>query len=363
MQRYEDLNLKIHSLELQMGRECDSSLATELIVRALRLGAVYLDLYLFKSSFVLPDEVLQSETLTGLFVRGCTVGLRRRNIIYSKLKSLDISWATVINGDLVRDLILRCPLIEGLTLRVTDCRIKLSEFHNHEYKYLDCFDVRESVHKHGLWPKLAHLKELVIWPLDCRSYYNWRGARICSPSLERIVIRLSPHVILRAEFDVPNLRRFEFHGSALSHLHFEAASCRKWESDLHILCYPHMLATSWLSSLDQLVGMLSDVSVHILVRAWDRHVWEEVAACLATPLVVESLTLEGPQVSSAFLDSLFSTFCPKFIIQGCDARDAINEYLVDLVCKRVLEEVNEGPWEDDKYGVKIVRFQLRWGHQ
>ncbi|KAH6808787.1 hypothetical protein C2S51_026570 [Perilla frutescens var. frutescens] len=117
MQRYEDLKLRIGSFRLEMlGAEPhDQSLARELIVKAMKLGADDLNVGFvtaYPTSFVLPEEVLGSETLVRLSVTGCVIDVGRNvEVACAKLRSLNL-FGVIMNGDLVRDLIPRLPFVE-----------------------------------------------------------------------------------------------------------------------------------------------------------------------------------------------------------------------------------------------------------
>ncbi|XP_057771858.1 putative F-box/LRR-repeat protein At5g41840 [Salvia miltiorrhiza] len=216
MQRYEDLNRNIKSFKLLMKGNDDSDLARELILKAIKLGATDLTLQFSISDtnrcFVLPDEVLESKTLVRLYVLGLTVDLERRNkaVACSNLKYLWLSQASV-KGDLIRDLISRCPSIEELTLFHTSLfgyeRRRWSPSHDHQFDNLKCLRLiclGVKLHDHDeLWNNSPSLKVLVIW--DENSDY----VRICSPSLERISIRILHDKIWNGEFDVPNIQNFK----------------------------------------------------------------------------------------------------------------------------------------------------------
>lgn len=77
MDRYEELNLKIDTFSLNIPHNLHSprhvSLANELMVKAMKLGAVDFDLTLWTGwyvDFTLPDSVFRSETLIGLSLTG-----------------------------------------------------------------------------------------------------------------------------------------------------------------------------------------------------------------------------------------------------------------------------------------------------
>ncbi|XP_057795466.1 F-box/LRR-repeat protein At3g59200-like [Salvia miltiorrhiza] len=236
MQRCQDLNLNIKSFKLTISSKKktmqsskpriekgndDSELARELILRAIKLGATDLTIELPFSEarrfFVLPDEVLESKTLVRLSVSGLLIDLERRNkaVACPNLKHLWLSHSSV-KGDLVRDLISRCPGIEVLTLTHTrlfgeERRRRWSPSHDQfrNLKRLRLIGLGVELHHcDELWNKSPSLKVLVIWD------YSSDHVRICSPSLERITLRLfcSRRIwdgIWNGEFDVPNIQNFK----------------------------------------------------------------------------------------------------------------------------------------------------------
>lgn len=127
MQRYEKLNLKIEGLSLWIygsyfATACSYSLANRLILKAMKLGAVDLDFGVNDHNrlFELPSEVLDCENLIRLSVNGCKIGVGGNGEIKcSRLESLHLDnvW---LEGDILWDIISRCPLIEKLSLR--SCR-------------------------------------------------------------------------------------------------------------------------------------------------------------------------------------------------------------------------------------------------
>lgn len=295
MRRYDDLNLPILSLKLRFGY--NHPLARELILKAIKLGALHLKIENsnFSIRFSLPDEVLESETLVTLHVERIIVDLEQRwkEVSCSKLKTLTLSRVWV-KGDLFRDLISRCSSIEELRL---------------------CYLSRKE---------------------------EWKDVRICSPSLERLTIRLPCNQALDGEFDVPNIRRFEFEGSPSSSLVFKkTASRREWESDVCIRYDSQDPSSVWFSMVKMFVRMLSlsRVSLTINVAMSD---WMKVESCpnyvgdgLPIPKV-ENLNLEVDdyQLVPAFLDSLRWCFRPNFVkvrnvvrsFSGADLFQTVGEY-------------------------------------
>ncbi|XP_057771860.1 putative F-box/LRR-repeat protein At3g18150 [Salvia miltiorrhiza] len=329
IQRYEDLIPNIKSFKLWMSMKGNDypDLARELILKAIKLGATDLTIQISlagvmtRSRFVLPDEVLQSETLARLFLLLGQVDHQKwcKEVILPNLKSLHLCYTTIYgDGDLIRDLILGCPSIEELTLIDLkssspfpfDAMIKL---HKLKYLKLERLDFNDSLCKHDLWPQLPCLKELVID--DDKSDYKWDDLRICSPSLERITIIIDRFkAVMNAEFDVPNIRYFKFKGHYVPSLKFKTTTTREWESEIHVRFSPYMPSAAWLSSLKQLVKMLSPSRVSLTMHITATHDDGDgyVGDGLAVP-VVENLTIQGFGLNGAFLDALLWTCRPNFI--------------------------------------------------
>ncbi|XP_057773740.1 F-box protein At5g03100-like [Salvia miltiorrhiza] len=275
MQRYEDLNRNIKIFKLCLLGGTHDSVGRELILKAIKLGATDLTIEFPTSDksrcFVLPDEVLESETLVRLSVLGLTIDLERRNkaVACSNLKFLKLTHASV-NGDLVRDLISRCPSIEELTVIHTTStsttttssfgneRRRWSPSHNQfdNLKCLRLISLGVKLHDYEeLWNKSPSLKVLVIWDDECEH------VRICSTSLERITIRLSRNEIWKSgwngEFDIPNIRNFETSGCSMQvpRIKIKSSDNREWEirsRDMQRNCSLEPIAYCF-SSLNNLV--------------------------------------------------------------------------------------------------------------
>ncbi|XP_057771857.1 F-box/LRR-repeat protein At3g59190-like [Salvia miltiorrhiza] len=256
MRRYEDLNLKIKSFRLTMMEEYeDHSLARELILKAIELGATDLTIEIPS----LDGIVLESETLARLSVFG--------------------SIARPLHFDVGA----------------------ITKLHKLEYLRLEGLDIKHSLSKNELWPQFRCLKDLVI--VDYNSDYDWDDVRICSPSLERVIILFHECRNVSAEFDVPNIRYFKFEGHEMPRLKFKAIGSREWESDIHIRFSPYMASTAWLSSLNQFVKMLSSSRVSLFMW-WDLL---DDGHALSMP-VVDNLRPEMP-----FLDALLWSCRPNFV--------------------------------------------------
>ncbi|KAL1552718.1 hypothetical protein AAHA92_13484 [Salvia divinorum] len=274
MQRYEDLELRIYTFRLEMASIADHYLATELIIKAIKLGATNLTLRIRRTArgtmFFLPYEVLDSETLAGFSAHECLIDLefRKKEVSLSNLKTLNLSYV-VTSGDLFLDLIWKCPSLEEITLDSTRCLwfLFLSEpkrltpscdsmiqLHKLKSLRLHRLDNSDNMYRHYLWPKFPWLKELVICAYD--SDYDWNGLRIYSRSLELITLYMYDNEITNGKFDVPNIRKFKVVGVHMPQLdEFKTSSEREWESDIQIKC--DQLNDSWFSSLNKLLRMLS----------------------------------------------------------------------------------------------------------
>lgn len=420
MQRYEHLNLKIESLRLHVTGTHHHRLAVKLLSKAIKdLGASDLDINFNNQFLGLTYKVLESETLARLSLNGLALEVchkSEKEVTYSKLKSLNLSRVTA-HGDLCKDLISRCPSIEELKLNnikglnldlesvnwskiktlflsrvnvegrlsrvlISRCpsiealtlyKIKNSskvkrtfyyskfamdglKFHKLKYLYLGRLDMGDTLRRRGFWAKFPHLKELVI---VSDKYENYKRVRIRSQSLERLTMGLLTDQIMKAEFDVPNIRKFVFKGTRLPVIKFERTSARgEWESDIRVKCSrPRHIGSNFLSSLNRLVKTfsLSKLSLYINVKTPLTKTDGYVGDGSPKPRV-EKLRLKGYASTRDFLGDLFSICRPELVIEDEPSRSkTINEFLLDLVCRRLVEEVRLS------CGRKYTCFQIRWG--
>ncbi|XP_042001961.1 uncharacterized protein LOC121751306 [Salvia splendens] len=267
----------------------DYALATILlIIKAIKLGATDLTLQVRRCSptamlFVLPNEVLESETLARVSAHECLINLRFRNKEKIKL-DCTVSWRMFKEQ---RQLCASCEFIGFDNL-----------------KSLELLGLA-SIYRHDLWPKFPWLKELVIW--DHNSEYDWKGSRICSRSLELITLYMYGNRITNGTFNVPNIRKFKVVGVHFPQLdEFKTSSNREWESDIQIQC--DQLTISWFSYLIKLLRMLSPSRIYFSVCS----TYSQVDQCIVyvgdvLPIpVVEKLNISGPYPPffSAFLTAL-----------------------------------------------------------
>ncbi|KAG6387795.1 hypothetical protein SASPL_152989 [Salvia splendens] len=333
LQRYENRNQRINSFRLEMGTVVDHHLATELIVKAIRLGATNLTLRIRRTAghimYILPYEVLDSETLAGLSAHDCQIILLfgRKEVSWSNLKTLNLSHA-FIYGDLFYDLISKCTSLEKIALdrnvsfpalfraprRLSpscESKIKLLKLKSLQ---LIGLDRRDYIYRHELWPKFPCLKELEIRDVDSNNY-DWTGLRICSPSLELITIYTYHNKIRNGAFDVPNIRKFKLVGNYLPQLdEFETSSSnREWKSDIHVQCYT--FTASWFSSLSKLLIMLSPSRISLSVRMDSKYFPRKsvYSGDGGLPTRVENLSITG------FYELCFSRFSAflEALLQSC----------------------------------------------
>ncbi|KAL8524862.1 hypothetical protein ACS0TY_014466 [Phlomoides rotata] len=110
--------------------------------------------------------------------------------------------------------------------------------------------------------KFPCLKNLVVH--YCSGY---KEIQIHSPSLE--TISFAQKSVLKANFDVPNIRKFSFSGSRslLPSLAFQKVS-RKWESDISICC--EKPSSSWFFNLNKLLANFCSSTIYLSI---DFHWW------------------------------------------------------------------------------------------
>ncbi|KAG8391087.1 hypothetical protein BUALT_Bualt01G0151300 [Buddleja alternifolia] len=138
VQRYHELNLKIEVFRLWICViDSDSaSLVNEFITRALKLGVSDFSLEISGcySKYVLPEQVFEAKSLIKLSVVGCTIRQHiDGGVICSSLESLTLCRVSIWD-DMIRDIMLGCPLLENLHL--LECKgllnVNASKLHNLE---------------------------------------------------------------------------------------------------------------------------------------------------------------------------------------------------------------------------------------
>ncbi|KAL3630013.1 hypothetical protein CASFOL_022997 [Castilleja foliolosa] len=420
IQRYEELNLTIESVDLRVKwweREC-LSLSNELIVKAIQMGAIDLKIQLMGPTpiFSLPKELLGSETLIMLSVIGCKIDLGvNGKVSWSKLKSL-ILRRVYVEGDVIWDIILACPLIEELILSECTCYVKVqtSNYVSRRSRMLAlspnlivlsklrCLSLEKVKIDTSFFCDLSFkfpcLKDLIVH--DC---FGYKAIEITSPSLERISFVVQKRM-LRAKFEVPSIRKFTFSGSSLPSLSFgtSSSSWGKWESDISITCSGNRtghLTPSWFLKLKKFLVDLSPsrISLTLSISTICEDSCGDIHG-LAKPPVVDNLSIlmDAPSsVCSALFDGLFWSCRPKLI--SCTGGKVDNDFL-ELLRERLhitencgivkqhsmfgrlcdLKEVNVELYDEnlsewcpalslkallDAYpeNEQKIRFKLRWG--
>ncbi|KAL8485156.1 hypothetical protein ACS0TY_027451 [Phlomoides rotata] len=404
MQKYEESNRKIQSFRLRMD-DCswiNIYMFKELIVKAMKLGTTDLDVKLYtdkRNDFVLPLEVLESETLVRLSLRKCRIYLQNQKVSCSGLKYLSLS-RVYIEGNTFWDIILMCPLIEELVL--SKCKFGEDEklesksvlagvYAFNKLKVLSLNGVRI-----GEWlfsdfsSGFPCLKDLSL-----KGNIGYKEIQICSNSLE--CISFAKTSVLRAKFDVPRLRKFKLLGLCVPSLSFKKIPR---ESDISFVLDSHKLNTSWFLKLREFLLKLSpsNISLCLSMRIYSRcdyHI-RDIIGLPTPPVVVENLTLMMCAPYSPrheLLDDLFWCCRPTFVtlyllpLSPSPVQNKANNDFTELLCKVLrkesgetqsmsalhdLEEVNvecfgDGPIEEvdvSAYSGNIavkVCLQLRWG--
>ncbi|KAK4405636.1 hypothetical protein Sango_0570100 [Sesamum angolense] len=355
MERYHGLNLTIESFKLWMNvRDVDSSsLATELIVKAVKMGAngVNLEFSPPISEYILPKELFEAESLVGLSLAGCKIF--SGEVMCLRLKSLHLS-KVCVGDDMIRDIMLGCPMIENFVL--SDCegfvkvnvskmaklkrlsvirhvtnpvvfRSPLIEFEEHsvgtiidgranlsEFRKLSClFLERVKIGKmvfSDFANKFPCLEDLTVHHCVGCFIFN-----ISSQSLKYISLAHTRR--LEVQLDVPNIRKIKFSGSSIPSLTFITAS-REWESDIALSCWNY-LGVSWLLELKKFLTNLGPSRITLRIELFTENridCWPVIQG-LSKP-IVENLILmahSSSSVSSALLDGIFWSFRPKVITQ------------------------------------------------
>ncbi|KAL3629458.1 hypothetical protein CASFOL_026680 [Castilleja foliolosa] len=357
IQRYEELNLTIESIELRVKwwvTEC-ISLSNELILKAIQMGAKDLKLQLMGPTKLLslPKELLGSENLVRLSASDCTIDVGVNGMVrWSRLKSLSLH-KVYVEGDVIWDIILSCPLIEELLLSECTCYVKV-QVENYvsrrsrmlalstnliEFGKLKCLSLKkvkiDTSFFHNFSFKFPCLKDLTVD--EC---FGYKEITISSPSLERISFAVKKRM-LRANFEVPCIRKFTFSGSGLPCLSFGTSSSLlwKWESDISVKCSSNrngLLTPSWFLKLKKFLADLSpsriSLTLSLSISIFCEDSSGDVIQGLAKPPVVDYLRvvlMGAPSlVCSALLNGLFSSCRPMLIsFTGWQADTAFLEQL------------------------------------
>ncbi|KAI3469460.1 hypothetical protein Pfo_026123 [Paulownia fortunei] len=393
LERYRELNLNIESFKLWKNvKDIDSySLATELIVKAVKLGANAINLEFNPPilEYLLPKELFEAESLVGLSVVGCRIF--GAEVMCLRLKSLNLC-KVCIKDEMIRDIMLGCPLIENLFL--SDCeglvkvnvskmvklkrfsvirhvtkpvgrRIPLIEFE--EQSVGSVIDHRTNVSE---FQKLTYLflERVKIDKLVFCDFSNM------FPCVEDLTVRycdgcvrfdISSHSLkyislahtkrLEVQLDVPNICKFRFSGAVIPSLSLMTAS-REWESDIALACWNY-LGVSWFLELNKFLTNLSLSKISLAIKLFrEKHI-DCVPGIQDFPKpMVENLILTVHSLRStcsALLDGIFWSLRPKFITQClfpisdnkcCKALQpqfwkASNE-LLQLLCKKLMHLEN-----------------------
>ncbi|GFQ03638.1 putative F-box/LRR-repeat protein at5g41840 [Phtheirospermum japonicum] len=322
IQRYEQSNRQIESLTLYIKRQYSwtnrSDLASELIVRALKIGATHLNLQLEDHDFALPQEVFGSENLVGLTVRGGQIDLEMgQKVSCPRLESLSLS-KLKIRSEMISKITSNCPLIKKLSF--SDIRgfefptvvpIDLSRLH--ELRCLVLCDVKFDVLcLADLSCRFSSLEDLTL--KRCPTVRE-----VCSRSLKRLTFAQDDRSSV--EFDVPSIRKVTFEvDKCIPSVCFKSTSSEYWESYVSIN-YKNLLYTEWFLELNKLLTRLrgSKISISLRVHCTEGFDYKMADIEGLSKPEVEDLTVNIDYIPSltcsALFDGLFRLCRPKFITQ------------------------------------------------
>ncbi|KAL3640866.1 hypothetical protein CASFOL_015834 [Castilleja foliolosa] len=324
IQRYEESNRSIERLGLYIktGSSSMVDLASELIVRALKIGVTHLScdyptgnnipafVFDYFREFVLPKEVFEAENLVELSLVGCIIG-GINSIKSLSLKSLSVNEVGI---ESICNIILSCPLIQKLSLSYIygtheawpTVLPKLSEL-----RCLVLCNVEFDTLFVDLLPKLSSLQDLTLE--RCQDV-----RKVFSPTLERLTFK--PYFGSRVEFDIPSIKKFTLEGSVIPSVCFKLTSSKYWESHVSIKCEKDRahLSTSWFLELNQLLTELSQSRIYLSLHIRSKYSFDyEVGGFEGLPKPqVENVTVDMhcPSLSCyALFDGLFRICRPRFI--------------------------------------------------
>ncbi|XP_057773744.1 uncharacterized protein LOC130993040 [Salvia miltiorrhiza] len=336
MRRYQDSNLKIEGLSLKIEGATSSvePVARRLIVDAMKMGATDLNIEFIlpksvPTTFVLPAEVLGSETLLRLSVIGCVIDGNVVNC--SMLKSLSLDNVVLKRADMLRIMTSYCNSIEELSLSnthlISNYKLILSGWDMHWLRklkrlYLEMVTVG-SLFFDNLESRFPCLEDMSLVRCCCHPRL------VKSSSLKRISIVQCPE--LRIMFEVPNLAVFSYSGEHVpwsisikardgweSHIsmevhHFQTSS---WYRDLHKL-----MTSSWYRELHMLLTQLSssriNLSININIGSRSGYVSDismsDILRVVAKPVAVENLRVEAENDVGRIMRCLFRICRPKLV--------------------------------------------------
>ncbi|KAH6808793.1 hypothetical protein C2S51_026576 [Perilla frutescens var. frutescens] len=394
MERYRELGLGIESFKLWMNvRDIDSSsLATELIVKAVKLGAndVNLGLNPPLSEYLLPNELFGAKSLARLSAIGCRIS--GVEIMCSKLKLLYLD-RVCVDDFMIRDIILGCPLLEELWLSHCEGFVEVNVGRMVQLKILRVlrhvtaptrtkiplieFEEQSDRSVSGCRPnasEFSNLSDLLLErvKIDKILFCDFSNKFPCIRNLTVhycngcVEFDISSHSLkyislahtkkLEIQLDVPNICQFKFSGAVIPDLSFISAS-REWDSDISLACWNN-LGVSWFLELKGLLIKLGLSKINLRIEL----LRENLVDCPPNvedhcKPVVENLILSVHCLASAtvaLLDGVFWSFRPKIITQCLfpvmqdkrgkaktehlqpGYRQASNE-LLQLLCKKFMD--------------------------
>ncbi|XP_057771916.1 uncharacterized protein LOC130991623 [Salvia miltiorrhiza] len=311
MRRYQDSNLRIESLRLKFPgyRMSFEPLAHRLIVDAMKMGATDLKIEFF--SFVLPPEVLLSETLLRLSVFGCEID---GSVKCSMLKSLSLDRVVLKSDDMLRIITSCCNSIEELSLSnfyFSKPRIILSgknmhELHKLKRLYLKMLDFDSSLF-FDLESRFPCLEDMSL--VRCH-YYRSQEIRIISSSLQHISI-VQTLFVFKVEFEVPNLAVFSYSGS--SYIPSFSIKARDEFECLILLPVEWCIfaTSSWYRYLPRLLIQLSPSRINLTINMVEsRYHTERIAGVYKVHVRREPVAVENTRLEASCLCCIC---CPQLV--------------------------------------------------
>ncbi|KAL8515836.1 hypothetical protein ACS0TY_014512 [Phlomoides rotata] len=346
MERYHESNLNIDTFKLWMDADDSYSFsrAIELIVNALKIGAVDFNVELdLPFSFPLPKEVFESKPLVELSVNGCIIS--DVDVICSRLKSLSLLMVH-IEDSMIRRIILNCPRLENLLLYncngIDEVNVgRMVNIKNLCYYQGVTTTMRGKIplirfEENGSTAEFCRLTSLLLErvKIDEMLFSDFSSKFPCVKNLKVhhclgcVNFDISSHSInsislahmmrLKIRLDVPNIHKFKFSGATnIPLLYVVPAASMEWESNIALSCWNNLRVWWFLELNDFLTNLCtSKITLGIeLMRVRDAECLPEFAGNFKP--MVENLTLQVNSLLSdggvALADGLCWSFRPKFI--------------------------------------------------
>ncbi|KAL7149603.1 hypothetical protein ABFS83_05G052300 [Erythranthe nasuta] len=297
----------------------------------------------------LPPVVLGAESLQHLHVENFMLNRNaiRRLVIFKHLRSLRLD-GVLINDDIFKKIISRCPLVENIC--VDECiglgKIEFNNLRNLKNFYFSDMDDEHicSIEIHAPYSlETIHILEGDIWFHKGAEFRNLNSLNLIGvkssfdhlpsckfPVLEKLEIRDCDGLKeIQLFIDAPKIRSFDYYGEFVPSIYI-ATTSSKWGSDINLWFRHSSDASSlWFLKLKELLKSLSQSEISLTFRSIymnidmahvfpENNQGQEIDGGNTTAVVVESLAFGCPLSSNSSLLNCALSICrPRNIKYSC----------------------------------------------